>query len=140
VNHQPEPLTYAQLVSVAVGILLDLHPPGSEVSEAELDRAARMTRGMNPDVIDEQGLACLRRDLRFLTVLRGIFIGVVVASICDAGLLVEAFSTPAVDPPLPDLVLPVPHVFPPSGPAAMGPGLRAGSVQSCAQEKYATPG
>ncbi|MDP9765367.1 hypothetical protein [Deinococcus enclensis] len=65
-NHQPEPVTYAQSVSVAVGILLDLHPPGSEVSEAELDRAARMTRGMNPDVIDEQGLACLRRDLRFL--------------------------------------------------------------------------
>lgn len=65
-NHQPEPLTYAQLVSVAVGILLDLHQPGSEVSEADLDRAARMTRSMNPDVIDEQGLACLRRDLRFL--------------------------------------------------------------------------
>lgn len=60
------PGRYVQVVGVAMGILMNLYRSSDEVGEEQLERAAGMARSTNRDVIDDEKMEWLRRDLRLL--------------------------------------------------------------------------
>lgn len=65
-NGKAAPGRYVQVVGVAMGILMDLYQSSEEVGEEQLERAAGMARRLNRDVIDDEKMEWLRRDLRLL--------------------------------------------------------------------------